>query len=179
MASTHCTSTVGHSLSVISVATAVIIVGNVKTQICTTKNYKSIFPQIRHFGRFRDFIIFLQSVGQWTYTTQDFESKSIEIICVTLKQLRRRKQPKQQNIFRNFIHSCENLNKCISAYCLPSSFQAKSHQYCWPNGPFDQHFLWDLNNTKWSNGFYIEFRQNFTKETFSYDEYLKRQNIQY
>ena len=34
-------------------------------------------------------------------------------------------------------------------------------------------FLWDLNNTKWCNGFYTEFRQNFTKETFSYDEHLK------
>ena len=29
------------------------------------------------------------------------------------------------------------------------------------------------NNTKWCNGFYIQFRQNFTKETFSYDEHLK------
>ena len=27
--------------------------------------------------------------------------------------------------------------------------------------------------TKWSNGFYIQFRQHFTKETFSYDEHLK------
>ena len=34
-------------------------------------------------------------------------------------------------------------------------------------------FLWDMNNTKWCNGFYIEFRQSFAKETFSYDEYLK------
>ena len=39
--------------------------------------------------------------------------------------------------------------------------------------------LWDMNNTKWCNGFYIEFRQSFAKETFSYDEYLKSQNIQY
>ena len=29
------------------------------------------------------------------------------------------------------------------------------------------------NNTKWFNSLYIEFRQNFTKETFSYDENLK------
>ena len=29
----------------------------------------------------------------------------------------------------------------------------------------------DMNVTKWCNGFYIEFRQCFTKETFSYDEY--------
>ena len=36
-----------------------------------------------------------------------------------------------------------------------------------------QHFLWDYNNTKWCNGLYIEFGQNFTKETFSYDEHLK------
>ena len=36
-----------------------------------------------------------------------------------------------------------------------------------------------MNNTKWCNGFYIEFRQNFAKETFSYDEHLKSQNIQY
>ena len=34
-------------------------------------------------------------------------------------------------------------------------------------------------NTKWCNGFYIEFRQSFAKETFSYDEQLKSQNIQY
>ena len=34
-------------------------------------------------------------------------------------------------------------------------------------------FLRDMNNTKWCNGFYIEFRQNVTKETFSYDEHLK------
>ena len=32
------------------------------------------------------------------------------------------------------------------------------------------HFLWDMNHT---NGFYIQFRQSFAKETFSYDEYLK------
>ena len=38
---------------------------------------------------------------------------------------------------------------------------------------------WHLNDTKWCNGFYIEFRQNFTKETFSYGEHLKSQNIQY
>ena len=40
---------------------------------------------------------------------------------------------------------------------------------CW----ICQHFLWDMNNTKWYNGFYIQFRQSFAKETFSYDEYLK------
>ena len=34
-------------------------------------------------------------------------------------------------------------------------------------------FLWDMNNKKWYNGFYIEFRQSFAKETLSYDEYLK------
>ena len=33
--------------------------------------------------------------------------------------------------------------------------------------------LWDMNNTKWCNGFYIEFRQSFAKKTFSYDEHLK------
>ena len=31
----------------------------------------------------------------------------------------------------------------------------------------------DMNKTKWCNGFYMEFRQSFTKETFSYDERLK------
>ena len=41
------------------------------------------------------------------------------------------------------------------------------------------YFLRDMNNTKWCNGFYIEYRQSFAKETFSYDEYLKSQNIQY
>ena len=35
------------------------------------------------------------------------------------------------------------------------------------------YFLWDMNNTKWFNGFYIEFRQSFAEETFSYDEHLK------
>ena len=34
-------------------------------------------------------------------------------------------------------------------------------------------FLWDMNNTKYCNGFDIEFRQTFAKETFSYDEHLK------
>ena len=28
-----------------------------------------------------------------------------------------------------------------------------------------------MNNTKWFDGFYIEFRQSFAKETFSYDKY--------
>ena len=28
-------------------------------------------------------------------------------------------------------------------------------------------------NTNWCNDFYIQFRQNFAKETFSYDEHLK------
>ena len=45
--------------------------------------------------------------------------------------------------------------------------------------PYGQHFLWDMNKTKWCNGFYIQFRQSFAKETFSYDEHLKSQNIQY
>ena len=35
-------------------------------------------------------------------------------------------------------------------------------------------FLWDVDKTKWWNGFSIEFRQSFAKETFSYDEYLKK-----
>ena len=29
------------------------------------------------------------------------------------------------------------------------------------------------------NGFYIEFRQSFAKETFFYEEHLKSQSIQY
>ena len=29
-------------------------------------------------------------------------------------------------------------------------------------------------NKKWCNGFCIQCRQSFTKETFSYDEHLKR-----
>ena len=36
-----------------------------------------------------------------------------------------------------------------------------------------QAFLWDMDKTKWCDGFYIQFRQSFTKETFSYDEHLK------
>ena len=36
-----------------------------------------------------------------------------------------------------------------------------------------------MNIKKWWNGFSIEFRQSFAKETFSYDEYLKSYNIQY
>ena len=35
------------------------------------------------------------------------------------------------------------------------------------------HFLWDMNSKKWCNGFYIQFRQSFAKETFSYDVHLK------
>ena len=34
-------------------------------------------------------------------------------------------------------------------------------------------FLWDLDKTKWGNGLYIQFRQSFAKETFSYDEHFK------
>ena len=34
-------------------------------------------------------------------------------------------------------------------------------------------FLWDIDKTKCCNGFYIQFRQTFAKETFSYDEHLK------
>ena len=34
-------------------------------------------------------------------------------------------------------------------------------------------FLWDMNSKKCCNGFDIEFRQNFAKETLSYDEHLK------
>ena len=30
-----------------------------------------------------------------------------------------------------------------------------------------------MDNTKWCNGFDIEFRQSLAKETFSYNEYLK------
>ena len=37
----------------------------------------------------------------------------------------------------------------------------------------DRMLLWDMNNTKWCNGFYIEFTQSFAKETYSYDEHLK------
>ena len=36
-----------------------------------------------------------------------------------------------------------------------------------------------MDKTNWCNGFCIEFRQSFIKETYSYDEYLKSQNIQY
>ena len=46
-----------------------------------------------------------------------------------------------------------------------------------PGGPaflaHTKHFVWDMNNTKWCNAFYIQFRQSFAKETFSYDEHLK------
>ena len=35
------------------------------------------------------------------------------------------------------------------------------------------HFLWDLDQTKYCNDFYIQFRQSLAKETFSYDEHLK------
>ena len=34
-------------------------------------------------------------------------------------------------------------------------------------------FLWDMDKTKCYNGVYIEFRQSFAKETFSYDEHLE------
>ena len=44
---------------------------------------------------------------------------------------------------------------------------------------YGQHFLWDMDKTNWCYGFHIQFRQSYIKETFSYDEHLKRQNIQY
>ena len=34
-----------------------------------------------------------------------------------------------------------------------------------------------MNNKKWYNGFSIEFRQSFAKETFSYDERLKNEEL--
>ena len=61
---------------------------------------------------------------------------------------------------------------------LPTSCKAKSKLYSGPNGPTAS-ILRDMNNTKWCNGLYIQFRQSFAKETFSYDEYLKSQTIQY
>ena len=42
-----------------------------------------------------------------------------------------------------------------------------------PNLKHKDGFLWDMNNKKWSNGFYIQFKQSFAKETLSYDELLK------
>ena len=36
-----------------------------------------------------------------------------------------------------------------------------------------------MDKTNWCNGFYVQFRHSFTKETFSYNEYLKGWNIQY
>ena len=30
-----------------------------------------------------------------------------------------------------------------------------------------------MNKTNWSNGVYIQFRQSFNKETFSYDDQIK------
>ena len=39
--------------------------------------------------------------------------------------------------------------------------------------------LWGINNTKWCNGLYIQFRQYFAKETFFYNEHLKSYDIQY
>ena len=32
-------------------------------------------------------------------------------------------------------------------------------------------FLWDMDKTKGCNGFNIQFRQSFTKKTFSYNEH--------
>ena len=49
-------------------------------------------------------------------------------------------------------------------------------RFCWQslfNEQLVEHFLWDMNSTKLCNGFYIQFRQSFTKKTFSYDEHLK------
>ena len=37
--------------------------------------------------------------------------------------------------------------------------------YCYQ----EDDFLWDMDGTKCCNGFYIQFRQSFAKETFSYD----------
>ena len=40
-------------------------------------------------------------------------------------------------------------------------------------------FLWDMDKTKWCNGFYIQFRQNLAKETCFYDEQLKSYENKY
>ena len=35
------------------------------------------------------------------------------------------------------------------------------------------YYTWDTDKTKCCNGFYIQFRQSFAKETYFYDEKLK------
>ena len=65
----------------------------------------------------------------------------------------------------------------MEGVCLAHTMQKVS--YIVGLRPYGQPFLWDMNNKKCCNGFYIEFRQSFAKETFSYDEMLKNQNIQY
>ena len=49
----------------------------------------------------------------------------------------------------------------------------------WALRPTASIVLWDMDKTNLCNAFYIQFRQGFAKETFSYDEYLKSYNIQY
>ena len=55
---------------------------------------------------------------------------------------------------------------------------AEGHQGTWP-APYSNLVIpvlqaeENMNNPKCWNDFYIQFRQSFAKETFSYDEYLK------
>ena len=60
-----------------------------------------------------------------------------------------------------------SLSEVIGSSAPDSSLRSESAS------SLKEHFLWDMNNTKWCNGFYIEFRQSLAKETFSYDEHLK------
>ena len=82
--------------------------------------------------------------------------------------------------YKTFCHCKENTE--VTFFCkriLKRFYNLSDSSQLATKNSFSQHFLWDMNNTKWCNGFYIEFRQSFSKETFSYDEYLKSQNIQY
>ena len=55
--------------------------------------------------------------------------------------------------------------------CLPSSYHEKV-SYIVGLTALRLAVFWDMDKTKCCNGFYIEFRQIFAKETFSYDEHL-------
>ena len=88
-----------------------------------------------------------------------------------------------KSMFINILEESENLAFCLSLVeqkerddaeniRFGSEFQQKVSSIVGLR-PYGQHFLWDMNNTKWCNGFHIQFRQTFAKETFSYDEHLK------
>ena len=81
----------------------------------------------------------------------------------------------RNELYKKLLDLSQNQSYPSQQHLSPHSHRQSS--WGWPGPPACasplQHFLWDMNKTKWYDGFYIEFRQHFAKETFSYDEHLK------